>query len=412
MSPWFAIELLLDFALPLLLAALGFYLIRRSIPKSKIKSTPICRACAYNLTGVTASACPECGFTTTPTRKQIFRLVPKKRVIAGLLLTLPMLWVLWMFLTFYSWVLPLQYNLNNVIQRRLSGAVAKVNWQFPHFEDTRSDTWWDKTGIWLSAQAVMLWGPNQLTFPDAQFEARRLTRKHNITLDPTLIASSLPLRLTNFTLQWLFWPGEHYRRYVKLLDEPPTSVVITDVTPKDQDLFDQIAGIGPFKELQVISSHIDGDSLHSISRLTAITYLNIQAVTAPMPELLQLKNLPNLENLSIDFGRPISPHDIQTLDTLPRLTTLTLTAHQVQPGCDAALAKLALKPTLWRLKLNVPLNEKDFPLTLTVIRDRFDDSSPDSAPQSVSKPIKNQKLPANPNATGSSKNQKKSSTTP
>jgi ribosomal protein L37E len=374
MSPWLALELFLDFALPALLFALGLYLIRSSIPKSKIKTTPICRACRYNLTGITAPTCPECGFPLSPTRRQLWDLIPKKRATLGLLFTLPFLWVLWMFVSFYAWVIPLQYHLNQVIQTRPSGAAAKVNWQYPHFEDTRSDTWRDQAGLWLTSQIIILFTPPRPVSPNqVQFEAVRLTRRHNVTLDPSLTSINLPVRTSTFIIQYIFWPTDHYRRYVQILDEPPSAVTITNASPRDQDLFSRLAKIGPFTELHVITSHIDADSLQSIADLPSLTFLDIQSVTAPMPELRQLQKLPNLENLSIDFGRPISPHDIQTLDTLPKLATLTLTAHQVQPGCDPALAKLASKPSLWRLRLNVNLTENDFPLTLAVLRQRFAD---------------------------------------
>ncbi len=287
-----------------------------------------------------------------------------------------MAWVVWMGVTFFSWALVLHYRVSQLQVIQDSGATATLRWPYVYPNKPR---WPDdvEPRLWVSWQVCRVWIPGK---EDALDVAASLTDYKNVTLKPWDPNLPRGLQWWMFFTHWVLWPGNHYRRYAPVYPEPVAWVEISGATAADDKLFELLTKIGPVSHVAIMKSQIDGKTLEALSEMTTLTQLDIEAVNAPVPELLQLKSLQGLEILSIDFGRPIGEADIRLIDGLPKLTTLALTAQRAQAGCDEALAKLISKPRLWRIKLNIELKESEFPKTLKVMRERFDHSSAETVP--------------------------------
>jgi hypothetical protein len=360
LSFWFGVELAIDFGLPLVMAVVGVWLVWRGWPRGKRKGVRVCRACGYDLRETSGEKCPECGFAVNASRGAVFKLLSKRRLALAAVLCVPMMWVLWMGVTFFLWAGLYQYRISQLLGEQPSGASVVIQWPFAQQTQVTDQLyipyvlcrmWQDRQGAWEAARLMM--------------------EPRNVTLTPRGGYFARSQEWLMFLVNGLVYPQAHYERYFPTYQEQMHLVTVNHATAQDHRLYGLMGQVGPISNLEIIGSQIDGKTLEEISKLKSLTQLVIQEVNAPIPDLLRLKELQNLDILMIDFGRPIGPHDIAVLDSLPRVTTLWLKAERVESGCDEALAKLISKPQLWRIHLEMELKEKDFPKTLDVKKGRF-----------------------------------------
>jgi hypothetical protein len=361
------LELLLDFALPALLAIPGLLLLRRATKSFRLKPHPRCANCHYDLRAATSTTCPECGHTTQSPRQLNHGKLRPLPLLLGSLLILPALFVLSFAILVYSWAYPRQSRINQATQ-----------WTGPnldHFTRAGEFGYPDPPlhQKWAIQAAFWAWGID-LTQTLAY-------TTHRYTIDPyiTIVADQLSLDpmflnrrhnvptgyiYTRYLIHQTLKPIEHYSRYVS--DAMHVDTLTLQIphhwvkapwrnstpSPADPKLFSRLHGI---HTLNLDTNLTDDVTLQTFALMPDLKTINIQssdpAFLRPLAILIQS---PTLQ--SIQWTDPTPAAD----GTRPML----------DPQYDTTLATILATPSLKTFTLSLQLNAADFSVSIAALKAR------------------------------------------
>jgi hypothetical protein len=402
MSFWYVLEHFIDYGLPVLLGIVSLFLLWRGIPRGRIKSAPVCRACRYNLTGSSGDKCPECGFTTRPTRRQIWRLIPKTRIAVCLVLTIPLFWVLGMCVFVYSWAVPHHRAMDKLrtgsgiasvlllptdmapgTQKANKSAGSNFNTALPRLTaggkqkprplmacDLPEDNW----RLRIIDFFLTLIGNNVSNSNYLGTSGLELLALENIILEPARATYGQGTQISVYVFHGLTRPYVHYTRRIPLCESGAkiSQAHIFDAGKDERDLLASLAWLPDLKTVHVRASQLGPSGFRALTKLTNVSKLSIDTAHLTPAEFGAIENMTSLASLEVAFNRQLTAQDLQAMARLPKLECLVLNTRDtgLTTDCDKVLATLIEKGTLKDLCFDVPVDALNLSQTRSALEKR------------------------------------------
>jgi hypothetical protein len=223
-------------------------------------------------------------------------------------------------------------------------------------DDKRNDSVFTPVGLWVTQRVLTFSGRYS-----ARLSPAEVTTRTSVTLAPDP-GMDLFAQWSCFFIQWVFWPDEHYRRYLPNEDQGAYGVTIYHATSSDWEIFELLPQVGPISVLQTSSSKLDGYAIEQIAKVKSTRILSLDAVEANSAELAPLGTLNRVDYFLLHFNRTIQPKDLVFLKNFSGVHHVVLAGPSFEPGCDDVLADLINQRILTSLHIETPAPQPGFPL--------------------------------------------------
>ncbi len=365
-------ERLIDFGVPLLLAAAGLYLVYRGLNPRRPGGVRACPKCRYDMRGTQSLMCPECGFAAPSERAMVRGMVRRPVVMLGAVMVLPSVWVgVFLLLT-----VPGSAMSNQAITRATERAEAEAKREgvTVGFErlTSRLDAQNDP-GIRLAQWAYFgLRGVTSLLTgsaaggPDQWWEAAGADNK---TDEPKLESPKVRRTLSGdpWCLSWGRYvihqwmsPIRHYRRY-----SPRASVVIgvkvvgPGMKERPQErvpgtVAQMLLGMPMIHDAELRNIVVDDALVGALAKMPRLTTLTLADCEVGDAQLAGLQGNGGINWVSLELTRAPTSEMFLALGDWPGLTNLSISGPKFEDWKirDDAFAKLVSAPKLSALHLN------------------------------------------------------------